>query len=61
MLSIITEDFTNNSKRNRCSTAKRIFRENRQAEALELIAHAQDMPQDIKNKAETLLKKEKNK
>lgn len=55
MLSIITEDFTNNSKRNRCSTANRIFREHRQVEALELITKAQDIPQNTKNTAEALL------
>lgn len=61
MLSIITEDFTENSKRNRCSTANRIFRENRQEEALELIVHAQDIPQKTKDQANTLLKNEKQK
>ncbi len=58
MLSIITEDFTDNSKRNRCSTANRIFREQRQVEALELITKAQDIPQNTKNTAEALLKEE---
>lgn len=61
MLSIITEDFTDNSKRNRCSTANRIFREQRQIEALELITKAQDIPQSTKNTAEALLIEEKHK
>lgn len=58
-ISIITEDYTLNSKRNRCSTANRIFRENREIEALELIINAQDIPADIKEKAKLLLPQEK--
>lgn len=61
MLSVITENFTDNSKRNRCSTSNRIFRENRQTEALELITNAQDISQDTKNKAKVLLEQEKHK
>lgn len=61
MLSIITEGYTTDSKQNRCATAGRIFREQRQIEALQLIAKAQDIPSETKAKADFLLVQEQSK
>lgn len=60
MLSIITEDYTNASKQHRCCTANRIFKEKRQIEALQLIAHAQDVPVTVRDKAISLLTQEQS-
>lgn len=55
ILTLITEDYTEHSKRTRCSKAIRIFREGSQLEALELIANAQDIPMATKERAAVLL------